>query len=68
MQPDVILSNTTPALMALRQETRMVPIVFVQVHDPVAQGFVASLAHPGGNITGFSAYESSIGGRPSELF
>jgi putative ABC transport system substrate-binding protein len=54
--------------MALRQETRMVPIVFVQVHDPVAQGFVASLAHPGGNITGFSAYESSIGGRPSELF
>jgi putative tryptophan/tyrosine transport system substrate-binding protein len=67
MQPDVILSNTTPALMALRQETRTVPIVFVQVHDPVAQGFVASLAHPGGNITGFSAYESSIGGKWLEL-
>jgi ABC-type uncharacterized transport system substrate-binding protein len=66
-QPDVILSNTTPALMALRQETRTIPIVFVQVHDPVAQGFVASLSHPGGNITGFSAYESSIGGKWLEL-
>jgi putative ABC transport system substrate-binding protein len=56
-QPDLILGNTTPALMALRQETHTTPIVFVQVHDPVAQGFVPSLAHPGGNITGFSAFE-----------
>ena len=58
-QPDLILGNTTPALMALQQETRTTPIVFVQVHDPVAQGFVPSLAHPGGNITGFSAFELS---------
>jgi ABC-type uncharacterized transport system substrate-binding protein len=63
-QPDLILGNTTPALTALQQETRTIPIVFVQVIDPVAQGFVASLAHPGGNITGFSAYElSGIGGK-----
>jgi putative ABC transport system substrate-binding protein len=63
-QPDVILSNTTPALTALQQETRTIPIVFVQVVDPVAQGFVPSLAHPGGNITGFSAYElPGIGGK-----
>jgi len=55
-QPDLILSNTTPALMALRQETRTIPIVFVQVVDPVAQGFVPSLTHPGGNITGFSPF------------
>jgi ABC-type uncharacterized transport system substrate-binding protein len=58
-QPDLILGNTTPALMALQQETRTTPIVFVQVQDPVAQGFVPSLAHPGGNITGFSAFELS---------
>jgi ABC-type uncharacterized transport system substrate-binding protein len=51
-------------LTALQQETRTIPIVFVQVIDPVAQGFVPSLAHPGGNITGFSAYElSGIGGK-----
>jgi putative tryptophan/tyrosine transport system substrate-binding protein len=63
-QPDLILGNTTPALTALQQETRTIPIVFVQVIDPVAQGFVPSLAHPGGNITGFSAYElSGIGGK-----
>jgi putative ABC transport system substrate-binding protein len=66
-QPELILSNTTPALMALRQETRTIPIVFTQVHDPVAQGFVASLAHPSGNITGFSAFESSIGGKWLEV-
>src|SRR5262245_51825299 len=66
-QPELILSSTTPALMALWQETRKIPIVFVQVHDPVAQGFVPSLTHPGGNITGFSAYESSIGGKWLEV-
>jgi len=63
-QPDLILGSTTPALTALQQETRTIPIVFVQVVDPVAQGFVPSLAHPGGNITGFSAYElSGIAGK-----
>jgi putative ABC transport system substrate-binding protein len=66
-RPELILSSTTPALMALRQETRTIPIVFVQVHNPVAQGFVPSLTHPGGNITGFSAFESSVGGKWLEL-
>jgi putative tryptophan/tyrosine transport system substrate-binding protein len=66
-QPDLILSNTTPALTALRQETRTIPIVFVQVVDPVAQGFVPSLTHPGGNITGFSPFEYSLGGKWLEL-
>jgi putative ABC transport system substrate-binding protein len=66
-QPELILSNTTPALMALRQETRTIPIVFVQVVDPVAQGFVSSLTHPGGNITGFEAFEFSLGGKWLEL-
>jgi putative ABC transport system substrate-binding protein len=67
LAPDVILANGTPALKALRQETRTIPIVFVQVTDPVAQGIVSSLTHPGGNITGFSAYEFSIGGKWLEL-
>src|SRR5262249_43629706 len=66
-QPELILSSTTPALQALSQETRTIPIVFVQVVDPVAQGFVASLARPGGNITGFSAFELSIGGKWLQL-
>jgi putative tryptophan/tyrosine transport system substrate-binding protein len=62
-QPELILSHSTPALIVLQQEARTIPIVFVQVIDPVAQGFVASLARPGGNITGFSSYELSIGGK-----
>ena len=66
-QPELILSNTTPALMALRRETRAIPIVFVQVVDPVAQGFVPSLARPGGNITGFMVFEFLIGGKWVEL-
>jgi putative ABC transport system substrate-binding protein len=52
--PDVIVTSSTPALAALKQATRTIPIVFVVVNDPVGQGFVASLARPGGNITGFS--------------
>jgi ABC-type uncharacterized transport system substrate-binding protein len=54
LSPDVILSGSTAALAALHRETRTVPIVFAQVTDPVGAGFVASLAHPGGNITGFA--------------
>jgi len=65
--PDVILAMTTPALTALRQETRTIPIVFVQVTDPVDGGFVQSLARPGGNITGFSSFEVSVGGKWLEL-
>ncbi len=63
LQPDVILSFGTPVTAALKQETRTIPIVFAIVSDPVGEGFVASLAHPGGNITGFHNSEASIGGK-----
>jgi putative ABC transport system substrate-binding protein len=65
--PDVILVNSSSVLRPLQQETRSVPIVFVQVSDPVVGGFVASLAHPGGNITGFTPAETSMGGKWLEL-
>jgi putative tryptophan/tyrosine transport system substrate-binding protein len=51
----------------MQRATRTIPTVFVQVSDPVAQGFVTNLAHPGGNITGFAAYESSLGGKWLDL-
>jgi ABC-type uncharacterized transport system substrate-binding protein len=57
LAPDVILATGTPVTAALLQATRTVPIVFTQVPDPVATGFVASLAQPGGNVTGFSTYD-----------
>jgi len=57
----VILASSTTNLMVLRQATETIPIVFLQVSDPVAQGFVASMTKPGGNLTGFSQYEFSIG-------
>jgi putative ABC transport system substrate-binding protein len=63
LKPDVILAGSTPALSAVRQETRSVPIVFVNVADPIGQGFVSSLANPGGNITGFTSLEFSMGGK-----
>ena len=61
--PDVLVGNSTPVLSALRQQTRSIPIVFVIVNDPVAQGFTANLAHPGGNIPGFTFFDqfSTIG-------
>jgi putative ABC transport system substrate-binding protein len=61
--PEVIVASTTGALTAAQAATRTIPIVFANVSDPVAQGFASSLAHPGGNITGFSAFEFSIGGK-----
>src|SRR5262249_21721478 len=54
LRPDVIVANTTPVIRAVRQATSSIPIVMVGVIDPVEQGFVSSLAHPGGNITGFA--------------
>jgi putative tryptophan/tyrosine transport system substrate-binding protein len=63
LAPDVILSASTNNLTALQRLSPTTPIVFVQVSDPVAQGFVLNLAHPGGNITGFTAYEFTIGGK-----
>jgi putative ABC transport system substrate-binding protein len=65
--PDVILASANSALAALRQATRTVPIVFAQVPDPVGGGFVASLARPGGNITGFATYEYTVGVKWVEL-
>jgi signal transduction histidine kinase len=62
LRPDVILAFGTPVTAALKPETRTIPIVFVIVSDPVGEGFVASLSHPGGNITGFHYSEASIGG------
>jgi putative ABC transport system substrate-binding protein len=63
LQPDVIVSNASPATGALQRETRTIPIVFVSVADPIGSGFVASLAQPGANITGFLLYEASITGK-----
>src|ERR1700730_12248892 len=63
LMPDVILVASTTNLTAIRRATNTVPVVFVSVSDPVAQGFVASVRQPGGNITGFSRYEFSIGGK-----
>ena len=61
--PDVILAVTNPALQAIRNATRNQPIVFLQVSDPVGGGFVETLAHPGGNITGFTNFEPEMGGK-----
>ena len=68
LAPDVLLAATgTPTAAALQQATRTVPIVFTIVVDPVGAGFVASLAKPGGNTTGFMAYEYSMSGKWLEL-
>jgi putative ABC transport system substrate-binding protein len=67
LKPEVILAHAPAVLAALRQKTRSVPIVFVNVADPVGNGFVASLAAPGGNITGFTNYEFTIGEKWLEI-
>ena len=66
LTPDVILASATDGLAAIQQETKTIPTVFVSVSDPVGQGFVESLAHPGGNVTGFTAFEFSMGGKAIE--
>lgn len=65
--PDVILASGASTVAPLLQATRTVPIVFPLVTDPVAAGFVDSLARPGGNATGFMLYEFSLGGKLLEL-
>jgi ABC transporter substrate binding protein len=60
LSPDAILATGTSAIAALKQTTQSIPLVFVIVNDPVAQGFVASVARPGGNITGFSYMDYSV--------
>ena len=67
LAPDVILATASPTVAALQQATRSVPIVFVQVIDPVGAGFVASLARPGGNVTGFTAFEYGMSAKWLEL-
>jgi putative ABC transport system substrate-binding protein len=61
MAPDLILANSTPVMSALQEQRHAVPIVFTQVTDPVGQGLVLNLAHPGGRLTGFTSFEFSIG-------
>jgi putative ABC transport system substrate-binding protein len=67
LHPDVVVARGTPVVRALLQESRAIPIVFVSVADPVGDGFVASIAHPGSNVTGFTNYESSMSGKWIEL-
>jgi putative ABC transport system substrate-binding protein len=62
-KPDLIVGVTTPVVAALVQETRTIPILFVQVVDPVGGGVVASLGRPGGNVTGFLNFEFTMGGK-----
>jgi putative ABC transport system substrate-binding protein len=67
LSPDLILASSTPAVAALQQATRSVPIVFAGVGDPVSGGLVASLAKPGGNITGFAFFDYDMGAKWVEL-
>jgi putative ABC transport system substrate-binding protein len=62
-QPEVIFSLSRPVTAALQKETRTIPIVFTYVIDPIGAGFIASLAHPGGNLTGIMAYEQDMVGK-----
>ena len=66
-RPDLIMTVTTPPTQAVRDETRDIPVVFLQVFDPVSTGLVASLARPGGNITGFTNFEPSMASKWLQL-
>jgi putative tryptophan/tyrosine transport system substrate-binding protein len=63
LSPDVIVANTSAVMVALRRATSTIPIVFAVLSDPVSQGFISNLAHPGGNITGFSFIEADMVGK-----
>jgi putative tryptophan/tyrosine transport system substrate-binding protein len=67
LAPEVIVGQTTPVIRALRQATSSIPIVMAAVNDPVEQGFVSSLAHPGGNITGFAFVDFQMVGKWLEI-
>jgi putative tryptophan/tyrosine transport system substrate-binding protein len=67
LQPDLIVAHTTPVVAAFKQQAAAIPIVFVQVSDPVGSGFIAGFAEPGGNITGFTNLESSMSSKLVEL-
>jgi putative ABC transport system substrate-binding protein len=67
LSPDLILAGNVPTAAALQRETHSIPIVFVLVADPVSIGFVASLAHPAGNMTGFMTHDAPMAGKRLEL-
>ena len=67
LKPDLLIARSTPAALALKAETRTIPIVFVSVAEPTSSGLVEGLARPGGNVTGFTNFEGSIGGKLLEL-
>ncbi len=67
LAPDVLITNSTPGARALKKATSTIPIVFALVIDPITSGLVTSLARPGGNITGFTNFEASMGGKWLEL-
>jgi len=67
LQPDALVGHSTPSAKGLLKQTRSIPIVFLTVTDPLGQGLVASLSHPGGNITGFSVFEFSLGTKWLEM-
>src|SRR5262249_9439735 len=67
LQPDVIVTNTTPVTAAVLRETRSIPVVFIVVSDPVGSGFVQTLARPGGNATGLINIEASLAEKWIEL-
>ena len=67
LRPDAIVAHSSPVVTTLLGETRNIPIVFVSISDPVGENFVASFAHPGGNVTGFTNFESSMTGKWLEL-
>src|SRR5215467_11044527 len=67
LQPEVIVAHSSPVVATLLGQTRNIPIVFVSISDPIGEGFVASFANPGGNVTGFTNFESSMTGKWVEL-
>ena len=67
LRPDIVLTQNTPPTASMLQETRTIPVIFVLVGDPVGSGFVTSLARPGGNATGFTPIEESLGGKWVEV-
>jgi len=66
-QPDVIVAHSSPVVATLLGQTRDIPIVFVSISDAIGEGFVASFSRPGGNVTGFTNFESSMTGKWVEL-
>jgi hypothetical protein len=67
LQPEVIVAHSSPVVATVLGQTRNIPIIFVSISDPIGEGFVASFAHPGGNVTGFTNFESSMTGKWVEL-